>query len=398
MSEAQDPVRHLGDDERRARLGRRHALAASARAVDAEAATRAVTVLHSTEPATVYLSLWARVPGLTVADVDRVLYEERSLVKQLAMRRTLFVFPRDLLPAAWGSVSARVATTLRARLVKEIEQGGIAVDGAAWLDAACAATLRHLEGTGERTAKQLRAEVAELEGRLDVGKGDYAANVSVAPRVLTQLAVEGHLVRGRNEGHWRLSRPRWTATATWLDEVPDPLPEREGYAALVGRWLRSFGPGTEADLVWWLGGTKGAVRAALADLAAVAVTLDGGGTGWLLPDDVDAVGPAEPWVALLPVLDPTVMGWKERDFYLGPHGPQLFDRNGNAGTTAWADGRIVGCWTQADDATVRVHLLQDVGRDVRRALDAEAQRLTDWLDGVRVGTVYPSPLMKENRT
>ena len=51
------------------------------------------------------------------------------MVKQLAMRRTLFVFPRDLLPAAWGSASARVAGTLATRLVKEVEAGGLAEDG-----------------------------------------------------------------------------------------------------------------------------------------------------------------------------------------------------------------------------------------------------------------------------
>ncbi len=390
-------MRRVSVEERRARLGRRHALAPSAAADDPVAATRAVTVLHSTEPATVYLSLWARVRDLSVADVDRALYDERSLVKQLAMRRTLFVFPRDLLPAAWGSASARVATALRARLVKEIEDGGVAADGAAWLDAAAAATLARLDGGGELTAKELREQVAELEGRLDVGKGAYAANVSVAPRVLTQLAVEGHVLRGRNEGHWRLSRPRWTPTSSWLGEVPEHLPAREGWAELVGRWLRSFGPGTEADLVWWLGGTKGVVRTALADVGAVEVDLEDGGTGWLHPDDVDEVAAPEPWVALLPVLDPTVMGWKERDWYLCGLGPRVFDLNGNAGTSAWVDGRIVGSWIQDDDAVVRVYLLADVARDARRRLKDEAARLTEWLDGVRVGTVYPSPAMKASK-
>ena len=68
-----------------------------------------MTVLHSTEPATVYLSLHARVDGLTVEDVDRALYDDRSLVKQLAMRRTLFVFPRDVLGAV-VIASARMPT------------------------------------------------------------------------------------------------------------------------------------------------------------------------------------------------------------------------------------------------------------------------------------------------
>ncbi len=53
------------------------------------------------------------------------------------------------------------------------------------------------------------------------------------------------------------------------------------------RWLHTFGPGTTDDLVWWLGATKSVVRAALAELGAVEVSLDHGATGWLLPDDLD---------------------------------------------------------------------------------------------------------------
>jgi len=388
-------VRHIPDSERRARLARRHALAPAHRVPDAEAATRAMTVLHSTEAATVYLSVWARVDGVAVADVDRALYDDRSVVKQLAMRRTLFVFPRDLLPAAWGSASARVAATLATRLAKEVEAGGIADDGAAWLDEARAAVLDALTGRGAMTAQQIRESVPLLESRLHLAPGKaYAANVSVAPRVLTQLAVEGEVVRGANAGHWRMSKPAWTLMSDWLGDVPPAMKPDEGYAEIVGRWLHTFGPGTEDDLVWWLGGTKAAVRAALASVSAVEVSLDGGGTGWVLPDDEDPVAEVEPWAALLPVLDPTVMGWKERDFYLGAHGPHLFDTNGNAGTTAWWDGRVVGCWVQDDEGVVEVRPLEKLPRAALTALDTEAARLTAWLDGLRVSTVYPSTAMK----
>jgi hypothetical protein len=388
-------VRHIPDSERRARLARRHALAPGHRAADPEAATRAVTVLHSTEPATVYLSVRARVDGVTVADVDRALYEDRTLVKQLAMRRTLFVFPRDLLPAAWGSASARVAATLGTRLAKEVEKGGLADDGAAWLDDARAAVLAVLRDHDPMTAQEIRARVPALEARLDLAPGkSYGVNVPIASRVLSQLGVEGALVRGENTGHWRLSKPRWTLMSDWLGDVPPAAKEDEGYAELVGRWLRSFGPGTEDDLVWWLGATKGAVRAACAALGAVEVSLDGGGTGWVLPDDLDQEDDVEPWAALLPVLDPTVMGWKQRDFYLGEHAPHLFDRNGNAGTTAWWDGRIVGCWVQDDAGVVEVRILEKLPKPAVAALESEAARLTDWLNGVRVSTVYPSSAMK----
>jgi len=277
------------------------------------------------------------------------------------MRRTLFVFPRELLPAAWGSASARVAAQLRARLAKEVEGAGLADDGAAWLDAACEAVLARLADGSAMSAQQLREEVPEIAGRIEMAPGKtYGGVFPIAPRVLTQLGVEGHTVRGRNGGHWRTSRPLWTLMREWLDEDPVPLKPDEGYAALVARWLAAFGPGTAADLQWWLGGTAGAVRQALAAVGAVRVTLEGGEDGWLLPEDVDPVTRDEPWAALLPVLDPTVMGWKERGFFLGPHGAALFDTNGNAGTTAWWDGRVVGCWVQDPDGVVVLHLLEDV--------------------------------------
>ena len=391
-------MRHLTDDERRARLATRHALEPGSHATTPELATRAMTVLHATEPATVYLSLQARVRGLSVADVDRALYEDRSLVKQLAMRRTLFVFPRDLLPAAWGSASARTSTSIRARLVKEVVTHGLAADGEDWLDAARGDTLEQLADGSELSAADLRARVPALAGRLETAPGkSYGANVPIGPRVLGQLAVEALIVRGRNDGHWRTSRPLWTSMQAWLGEVPRPLPAADGYAELVRRWLGTFGPGTSADIQWWLGGTKTAVTAALDVVEAVAVELDGGATGWVLPDDLEPVTDPGPWVALLPVLDPTVMGWKERDFFLGPHGPALFDRNGNAGTTAWVDGRIVGCWVQDPDGTVRVVLLEDVDPARVADLEREADRLTRWLDGLVVNTVYPSTAMKHGR-
>lgn len=381
----------MSDDERRARLAVRHGLAPAARVATPEAAVRAMTALHATEPATVYLSCWARVPELEVSHVHHALYEERSVVKQMAMRRTLFVFPRDLLPAVWPSASARVAATERARTAKDVAAAGVAEDGQAWLDRARAEVLALLaEAPGGLQAAEIRAAVP----RIDVRVGGAAGDVLIASRVLTQLAATGDIFRGTNAGGWHTSRPRWTLARHWLGDVPPSTTAAEGYRELVRRWLHTFGPGTEEDLVWWLGSTKAAVRTALAELAAEPVALEHDGQGWLLADDLDEVPDPGPWAALLPVLDPTIMGWKGRDFVLGPHRDQLFDRNGNAGTTAWVDGRVVGCWVQDEAGVVRLRLLEDVSPASRALLDAEADRLTTWLDGFRVGTVYKSPAMR----
>ncbi len=388
-------MRHIDDHERRARLARRHGLPVGH--ADALSATRAMTVLHATEAATVHLALWARVPGLTVADVDAALYDERLLVKQLAMRRTLFVFPGDLLPAAWGSAAARVAVQQRTRLAKWVVEAGIADDAPAWIAAASADVLAAMADGVPRTTRELRDLVPALEGRFTIGSPEksWGGDFPIGAWVMTMLGAEGRVLRGTNAGHWRLNKPTWVRSDHWLDQPPAAWPEDKGYAELVRRWLGTFGPGTETDIVWWLGATKTIVRRALADVAAVPVALDDGGTGWVLPDDVDAEAPVAPRAALLPTLDPTVMGWKERAFYLDPADtPYLFDSNGNAGTTAWWDGRIVGCWVQDDDAVVRVVLRHDVGAEAAAALEAEADRLTDWLDGVRIGNVYASPQMK----
>jgi Winged helix DNA-binding domain len=384
-------ARHIGDDERRARLGLRHSLAALS--ADTVAAARAVTCLHATEPASVHLGAWARA-GVTRDQVDRALYAERSIVKQLGMRRTVFAFPRELLPAVWGSASARVAGQQLRRIVKEVEAAGIASNGQAWVEDHLTAVRRMIDEEGPQTTAQVRAALPALDVRLTRGSGAYQAQVAVAASLIVTLAASGAILRGENSGGWKASRPHWTSAAHWLGEVPDALPEAEGYAALVTAWLRSFGPGTEADLVWWLGATKATVRRALSDVGAIAVSLDGGPTGWVLPDDVDPVADPGPWAALLPSLDSTTMGWKERAFLLGDHVDKVFDRNGNGGPTAWWNGRIVGVWCQQEDGRVDVVMAEEVPRAARRALDAKAEELTRWLDRDVVRSIYLSPMAR----
>ena len=350
--------------------------------------------LHATDPATVYLSAWARVGAMTVSDLERALYVDRSLVKHLAMRRTLFVFPRATLDLAQAGASNRVAEAERRRLIRDVERAGLYRDGERWLSEARREVLRMLSDGREATSSELRDEVPLLEGSIVYGGGkSWGGRVPIGPRVLTTLSAAGQIVRASNNGAWTTSRPRWAAMRCWLGEELTPPPEPEGVAGLVERWLRVFGPGTAGDIKWWLGSTVTAVRRALADLHAVEVDLDGQ-TGYLLSDDLEATDPVEPWAALLPPLDPTTMGWLERDWYLGPYKEQLFDRSGNAGATAWWDGRIVGGWRQSDTGEVVLQLLEDVGADALAALEHEAARLTGWLDGTRVWPRFPSPLSK----
>jgi len=388
-------MRLIDDAERRARMARRHALAPQHRVADALAATAAMTVLHATEPATPYLSLFARTGAFRRADLDDALFESRSLVKQLAMRRTLFVFPRDLLPAAVSSPSARIARQEHGRLVKDLERNQVTGDGASWLATARKAVLTRLAGGTELSAKELREGLAELAGQVSWHEHKpYGAVLHVAPRVLAWMGAAGDLVRGHNGSHWRVNRNLWARMDDWLGAPVGRCEESVGYAKLVASYLRAFGPVTERDLVWWFGATKRAMRQALSDLNAVQVRLERDQTGWVLPDDTGPEAPAGPWAALLPALDPTALGWKERDFYLAPDfSSAIFDWSGNCGATAWWDGKIVGAYVQDGAGRVKPIVPRDPGPAGRAALKAEAKRLEDWFDGEKVSSAYKSPLV-----
>ncbi|MGH8971015.1 MAG: DNA glycosylase AlkZ-like family protein, partial [Actinomycetes bacterium] len=123
----------IGVAERRARLARRHRVAPGCRAGDVAEAAQSMVCLHGTDPTTVYLSALARVDGMTTSDLERALYVDRSLVKHLAMRRTLFVFPRALLGFAQAGASDRIADGERRRLIREVERAGLHRNGERWL-------------------------------------------------------------------------------------------------------------------------------------------------------------------------------------------------------------------------------------------------------------------------
>jgi hypothetical protein len=396
-------VRTIGIDERRARVARRHHLAAEARSDDVVEIVRDLVALHSTDPASVILSVLARSAGAAdAAAVERELYDVRSLVRMLGMRRTMWVVPVELAAVVHGACTRAIEVRERGRLVKYLAEAGV-VDadvGPAWLAEVEEATLEALRAAGEATAAELAKDVAGLRERLHLAVGTkWEAVQGSSTRVLFVLAASGRIVRGRPRGSWISSQYRWAPASSWLPGGMDRgltlLPTGVAQVELVWKWLAAFGPGTVVDLAWWTGLTVGEVRRAVADLPTVEVDVGGAKPGLVLADDVDVVAAPAPSVALLPALDPTVMGWKERSWYLGDHGPALFDRSGNAGPTVWWDGRVVGGWAQRKTGEIVVRLLEDVGAEVAAAAAAEAARLESAIGPVRVTPRFRTPLERE---
>ncbi len=358
-------------------------------------ASRDLVGLHSSDPATVMLAVRARTKGVLPEDVERALYEDRALARILGMRRTLFVVPVDLVATIHAACTRALAPRERARLVRLLEDAGIADDGDAWLAPVERATLAALQARGQATAVELSELVPALREQIRFGQGKkWEGKVGVSTRLLFLLATEGRVIRTRPLGSWTSSQYRWAPMRSWLGVDVDLLPTAAARTELARRWLQTFGPGTFNDLTWWTGWTVAQTRAALTVLQPIEVDLEGA-TGLLLPHDEASTDPPGPWVALLPALDPTVMGWADRDWYLGPHRAALFDRNGNAGPTVWWDGRVVGGWGQRRDGEIALRLLEDIGSDATAAVHAEADRLARWLGDVRFMPRFRTPLEKE---
>lgn len=368
-----------------------------------------MVALHATDPASVHLAAAARLRDPTVAQVEAALYEERTLVRLLGMRRTMFVIQRHHVPVVDAACGQILAERERRKLVQLVQGAG---DDAPcgnvteWLAGVEAATLAALHARGQASGRELSQDVPELRTTFVYAAGKkWGGQQTITTRMLSVLSLEGKIVRGRPVGTWASGQYRWAAMDEWLGslEAAHPLSADEARTQLIRAWLGGFGPATVADIKWWTGLTLGQVRKALTAIEPVEVELEGT-TGVLLAEDQEPVDPPDqPWIALLPALDPTAMGWTERDWYLSREArEQLFDRSGNVGPTIWCDGRIVGGWGQRKggphDGEVVYRLFEDIGRELTAEVESSATRLGVWHGDVRVTPRFRTPLERELTT
>ena len=204
------------------------------------------------------------------------------------------------------------------------------------------------------------------------------------------MGAQGRIVRATPRGSWTSRQHTWQPAEAWW---PGGIPEvPEAKSRLLELYIRRFGPVTEVDLAWWTGWALGTTRKALALLDTVDV-----GCGMVMADDTAPDQPGAPSAALLPALDATAMGWKERDWYLPDDRTPLYDRNGNIGPTIWWGGEVIGGWSVRPDGSIATRVLTDRGKAASRAVVRAAEKLQPRLDGAKVVPSFPTPLDKELR-
>ena len=318
---------------------------------------------------------------------SNALYDEHTLVRILGMRRTLFVVPSELAPIVHGASTRALAVAERKRVVRFIEDGGISADGAKWLSAVEKRTLAALDGRGEANGGRVARRVPELGEQLRMGVGkEVGGHLQHGdPRLVAARDGRAHRA-GSPRGSWLSTQYRWAAMERWLGRRIDGEPTESAQVELTRRWLaRSLrapwptcGGGRDGRHVTPRGRWRRSTPSPSTSMAR---------PGWYWPVTNEPVSSPRPWAALLPALDPTVMGWTGRDWYLGEHKAALFDRSGNAGPTVWWDGRIVGGWGQRATGEVVVRVLDDIGSAGTLAVEAAAARLDTQLARTRDASV-----------
>jgi hypothetical protein len=400
-------VRRISVTERRRWLGRRHGLAPGAASTTATDAARRILALHATDPGSVYLQVRARTVSVSPADLTAALYQDKSLVRLLAMRRTLFVVPIETAPVIQHGAADQVAARLRRDLVKRLAadadhpaaQSG---DPDGWLAEVADSVEAILDAEAPLAGAQLSAREPRLRSQIMYAQGKtYGGPVAITSPTLSWLSAAGRIIRGHAGPNWGSSRYEWWTPRGFLPPHGiGPMPADEAQRELLRRWLATFAPATVEDIAWWTGWSLRDTRAVLSEVETVMVALDDEDKpGLLLAEDADAQMPeSEPWLAFLPSLDPTPMGYQRRGFYLSDGArKELFDTNGNIGPSVWLDGRIVGGWAQRPDGEVAYELFEDLGADVELMATAEAERVAAWHDGVTVTPRFPTPLLRRLR-
>ncbi len=384
--------RTITDAERRARLAHRHRLLPARRIDEPARITDDLVALHSSDPASVFLSAALRMASPSIEAIDAALYEDRSLVRHHAMRRTLWVMTPETAARAHASSGRKVARAERRTLLKRLAGAAEIDEPERWLEDALKAMVAEVERSAPISTRRIGERLPHL--RVPVAypaAKKTTVDIAAHTKVIQLAGFEGRVVRTRPQGSWINSQYAWDAMERWIPGGVDELDTAEAQAELLDHWLRRFGPGTDRDLAWWTGWTKTDVARALESIDAEPVTLESDDRGWLAAEDADDGSGQSEWVALLPGLDPTPMGWKDRSWFLDADiEERVFDRYGNAGPTIWVDGQVVGGWVQRPDGSLALDVQRTISDTARERLAAECERIRDLVGDVRFRVRFPA--------
>jgi hypothetical protein len=323
---------------------------------DPASVAKHLLAIQAQDPRGARLAIRARSSGLTAAEVDRALTDERSLVVGWLNRGTLQLVARE--DYAW--LHALTAPGLLTANARRLSQEGVTPAAA---ERGVAAVRDALLQEGALTRGQLR-------GRIE------AAGVRTAGQALVHLlflaSLRGLILRGPMVGR----EQAYVLVRDWLGEAK-PVERDRALAELARRYLTGHGPAEDSDLAKWAGLP---LRDARAGLAAIARELRAEAGGHVdLVSRPKASGPPPP--RLLGPFDPLLLGWRSREWILGADRPDrpTITSNGIFRPIALVGGRAAAIWKLVG-GRVEIEPFAPLARRTGAALQAEARDVERFLD------------------
>ena len=319
--------------------------------------------LHSTSQSTPYLSLFSRTNSFQKEDLNKEAYEKKNLGKIRGMRKTVFVFPKEVLP----SIYAATKKQYEQRFEGYLERLRIPIE-----------KYYMIAEKVERVLQGNVLSVADLKKKLDTKE-----NISA---VISLLCDQKKVIRNKPIKGWRDKRHTYSLFKDYFPEMKiDEYEEDRGTEFLVRYYLKRYGPVTENDIVWWSGFNKTPVRKVLAEIEDMItkISIEGINQEYLITiEDKEKLENVEvedsPIVTFLPDLDPYLMGYKDRERYISlRYYDYLFDRSGNAATSIMVDGNVVGIWDFVSSKTsiIKYHLFEKQKENIHKKIIKEAERV-----------------------
>jgi hypothetical protein len=328
-----------------------------------EGTVEAAAGIYSTAP-TSYLSFVARVPRFTNGDLDRALYQDRTLVRRASLRGSGFLIPLDRIDAVasasdreeWytAAVDKIVGEQRRRKWTREI--------------------VTILDGR-ELRAREIRAEMG-LSGEESESLRYLLSSLSQHRQVAAASGTKG----------WRDNQYGYALWDQWFPDHPARDLNPEEARAEIARWyLGGHGPATAEDFAWWSGLKRANAEKALSAVAEM--------TGDGLFDLAGAsVGPDPTGLRLLPIWDTSMVTQISRRRMVDPLlYPFVYDASGNLTSTIVSDGRVVGVWDRRGDGDrieIKAAFFGGFDRGLAEAVESEAAVVTAAVGASEVGVDF----------
>jgi hypothetical protein len=287
------------------------------------------------------LAVRARTRALTVADFDRALTDERSVVIGWLNRGTLHLVRSE----DYWWLHALTTPPLHTGNARRLAQLGVSATAA---DRGVAAIERALAEEGPLTRDQLRDRVRAARVQTE---GQALVHLLMLA-CLRGVAVRGPLITGKHA---------YVLARDWLGDPP-PVDRDRALGELARRYLAGHAPADERDLAKWAGLPLRGARTGLGAVAGAPACTEAGA----------------PRTCLLDQWDPLLVGWRSREALLEYY-PRRDSAEAHYRPFAYVGAQAVATWSFRDGVVAIGEPFRHLTRSDRQELEADRADLRRFL-------------------